>query len=192
MVRPTIDEVSATGHGVYRSALLQANARVSLGSCPPTDKQLPALWGVRSARTERVRQSPSLKRGRLRDRKCRHKYSILRSNNFCKGRYIATLGTENADGTIHLMAVCYLFENGSLFVATSAKTQKARNISARSNASLMVEARKPGSERGVTAAGKRRRSTDLISADRLLKLVPDVVAATADRISLTGLRGRQA
>ena len=33
-------------------------------------------------------------------------------------RYIATLGTENADGSIHLTAVWYLFESGSLYVAT--------------------------------------------------------------------------
>ena len=71
-----------------------------------------------------------------------------------RGRYIATLGTENADGTIHLTAVWYLFESGSLFVATSSKTQKARNVTARPKASLMVDSRKPGTERGVTASGK--------------------------------------
>ena len=71
-----------------------------------------------------------------------------------RGRYIATLGTENADGTIHLTAVWYLFESGSLYVATSSRTQKARNVAARPKASLMVDSRKPGTERGVTAAGK--------------------------------------
>ena len=71
-----------------------------------------------------------------------------------QGRYIATLGTENADGTIHLTAVWYLFESGSLFVATSSKTRKARNVVARPKASLMVDARNPGTERGVTAAGR--------------------------------------
>jgi len=70
------------------------------------------------------------------------------------GRYIATLGTENADGTIHLTAVWYLFESGSLYVATSSRTQKARNAAARPKASLMVDARKPGTERGLTAAGR--------------------------------------
>jgi PPOX class probable F420-dependent enzyme len=71
-----------------------------------------------------------------------------------RGRYIATLGTENADGSIHLTAVWYLFESGSLYVATSSRTQKARNVAARPKGSLMVDARKPGTERGVTAAGK--------------------------------------
>jgi PPOX class probable F420-dependent enzyme len=71
-----------------------------------------------------------------------------------RGRYIATLGTENADGSIHLTAVWYLFESGSLYVATSSRTQKARNVAARPKGSLMVDARRPGTERGVTAAGK--------------------------------------
>jgi PPOX class probable F420-dependent enzyme len=70
------------------------------------------------------------------------------------GRYIATLGTENANGSIHLTAIWYLFESDSLYVATSSRTQKARNVAARPKASLMVDARKPGTERGVTAAGK--------------------------------------
>src|SRR5450755_3412500 len=83
-----------------------------------------------------------------------------------QGRYIATLGTENADGTIHLTAVWYLFEDGHLFVATSSKSRKARNVAARPKASLMVDVRKPGAERGVTAAGK----VELISGDQSQEL----------------------
>ena len=70
-----------------------------------------------------------------------------------RGRYIATLGTENSDGTIHLTAVWFLYADGSLFVATSSSTRKLRNITARPKASLMVDIRKPGAERGVTGAG---------------------------------------
>ena len=80
---------------------------------------------------------------------------------FLQGRHIATLGTEKSDGTIHLTAVWYVFESGSLLVATSSKTQKARNAAARPRASLMVDVRKPGSERGVTAAGR----AELITGD---------------------------
>ncbi len=79
-----------------------------------------------------------------------------------RGRYIATLGTENADGTIHLTAVWYLFESGCLHVATSSKSRKARNVSARPKASLMVDVRKPGAERGLTAAGR----VELISGEQ--------------------------
>jgi PPOX class probable F420-dependent enzyme len=77
-------------------------------------------------------------------------------------RFIATLGTTNADGSIHLTAVWYLFEDGQLYVATSSKSRKARNVAAQPKASLMVDVRKPGSERGVTAAGR----ADLLSGDQ--------------------------
>ena len=73
---------------------------------------------------------------------------------FLRGRHVATIGTENPNGTIHLTAVWYVFESGNLFIATSSKTQKARNAAARPKASLMVDMRKPGKERGVTATGK--------------------------------------
>jgi PPOX class probable F420-dependent enzyme len=79
-----------------------------------------------------------------------------------RGRHIATLGTENADGTIHLTAVWYLCEDGFLYVATSSRSRKARNLAARPNASLMVDLRIPGGERGVTAAGR----TELVSGEQ--------------------------
>jgi hypothetical protein len=82
------------------------------------------------------------------------------SRNCCEG-YVATLGTENADGSIHLTAVWYLFEDGNLYIATSSKSRKARNIAAQANASLMVDVRKSGAERGVNAVGK----ADLISGE---------------------------
>lgn len=77
-------------------------------------------------------------------------------------RLIATLGTENADGTMHLTAVWFLFEDNSFYIATSSKTKKARNILARQRASLMVDMRKPGSERGLSAACK----AELLTGDR--------------------------
>jgi len=71
-------------------------------------------------------------------------------------RLIATLGTENADRSIHMTAVWYLFEGGRLFVATYSKARKARNVQARPSASLMVDVRRPGAERGITAAGSAK------------------------------------
>jgi uncharacterized protein YhbP (UPF0306 family) len=82
-----------------------------------------------------------------------------------RGRYIATLGTENADGTIHLTAVWYLYEDGALLIATSSKTRKARDIAARAKASLMVDVRKPGAERGVSGSGKAELISGELSAD---------------------------
>jgi PPOX class probable F420-dependent enzyme len=73
---------------------------------------------------------------------------------FLQGRHIGTIATENADGSIHMTAVWYIFKDGRLYIATSSKTKKARNLAARPKASLMIDSRKPGKERGVTAAGR--------------------------------------
>ena len=67
------------------------------------------------------------------------------------GRFIASLGTESEDGSIHLTAVWYLFEDGCLYVATSSRSRKARNVASRPKASLMVDIRTPASERGLVA-----------------------------------------
>ncbi len=70
-----------------------------------------------------------------------------------RGRRVACLATKNADGSIHLTAVWYLFEGDHLYVATSSRTAKARNLSTRPKASLMVDIRDQAGARGVTAMG---------------------------------------
>ena len=65
-----------------------------------------------------------------------------------RGRRVACLATENADGSIHLTAVWYLFEGDCLYVATSSRSAKARNLRARPKASLMVDIRDPAGARG--------------------------------------------
>ncbi|HKM86470.1 MAG TPA: pyridoxamine 5'-phosphate oxidase family protein [Terriglobales bacterium] len=77
------------------------------------------------------------------------------------GRFIASLGTENEDGSIHLTAVWYLFDGACFYVATSSRTRKARNAAARPKASLMVDIRKPASERGLVAVC----TTDIIAGE---------------------------
>ena len=77
------------------------------------------------------------------------------------GRHIAALATQNADGSIQLTAVWYLYEGGTLYVATSSQLRKARNVAARPQVSLMVDTRHGGADRGVTAIGR----AELISGD---------------------------
>jgi general stress protein 26 len=68
-------------------------------------------------------------------------------------RCIASLATQNGDGSIHLTAVWVLFENGAIYIATSSRSRKARNLEARAKATLMVDVRRAGKERGVTVSG---------------------------------------
>lgn len=72
-------------------------------------------------------------------------------HEFLQGCFIASLATENHDGSIHLTAVWYLFEGGAFFVATGSSSRKARNVLARPRASLMVDTRRTELQKGVTA-----------------------------------------
>jgi PPOX class probable F420-dependent enzyme len=70
------------------------------------------------------------------------------------GRRYATLATHNEDGSIHTTPVWYVFENETLFVGSPSLSRKARNVAARPIATILVEVRKPGGERWVSASGR--------------------------------------
>ena len=78
------------------------------------------------------------------------------------GRHIACLASENADGSLHLTATWYVYEVGRLYLETDSTSRQARNLRARPTASLMIDARRPGAEFGVTAAGH----AELVSGER--------------------------
>ena len=86
------------------------------------------------------------------------------------GRYIATLATENKDGSVHLTAVWFFFEAGMLYVASNSQSRKVRNIVARPKASLMVDSRIPASERGLAAAGRAEIITGQTSKELNLQI----------------------
>lgn len=75
------------------------------------------------------------------------------------GRYVATLGTQNADGSPHLVSVWFLFSGNCCYVATASRSRKGRNVKARARAALMVDSRDPAASRGVTVSGPVRLLT---------------------------------
>ena len=77
------------------------------------------------------------------------------------GRYIASFATHGKDGAIHMVAVWFYFDGASLYVATSAKSRKTRNLGANSKVTLMVDSRDPAASRGVTIAG----TAELLTGD---------------------------
>jgi nitroimidazol reductase NimA-like FMN-containing flavoprotein (pyridoxamine 5'-phosphate oxidase superfamily) len=97
--------------------------------------------------------------------------SVANYGEFLKGRYIASLGTENPDGLIHLTAVWYLFEAGRIYIATSSRSRKARNVAARGKASLMVDTRRPGAERAVVGMGHAEIITGAESRELNLRIL---------------------
>jgi PPOX class probable F420-dependent enzyme len=68
-------------------------------------------------------------------------------------RHISSLATENPDGSIHMVAVWYWFDGTHLFVATSSRSRKARNLQSNSRVALMIDARDPAASCGVTLTG---------------------------------------
>jgi hypothetical protein len=53
-------------------------------------------------------------------------------------RLSAALGTLNADGSIHLTYLLFLYESGRFLLETASSTRKARNVAARGTASILV------------------------------------------------------
>jgi len=69
------------------------------------------------------------------------------------GRYIATLASESPDGSIHMVAVWYRFDGEHVFIATSSRSRKARNMESKPRVSLMIDSRDPAASRGMTLTG---------------------------------------
>ncbi len=72
------------------------------------------------------------------------------------GRYIASLATLNPDGSIHMVAVWYWYESGRIYVATAARSRKARNLQADPKVTVMIDSRDVAASRGVQIAGTAR------------------------------------
>ncbi|MCB0080704.1 MAG: TIGR03618 family F420-dependent PPOX class oxidoreductase [Caldilineaceae bacterium] len=85
------------------------------------------------------------------------------------GRHVATLATQRADGSIHLAAIWYLYQEGLLYFPTSSASQKARNVLRTPTASAMIDSRVPGQEQGVSVSG----SATIIAGERGRALVAE-------------------
>lgn len=69
------------------------------------------------------------------------------------GRYIAALATHNPDNSIHAVSVWYMFDGGRVYVGTSSRSRKLRNVELNSSVSIMIDARDPAASSGVSIAG---------------------------------------
>ncbi len=87
-----------------------------------------------------------------------------------KGRHIASLATESADGSIHIVAVWYWFDGERVFVATSSRSRKARNLQANPRASLMIDSRDVVASCGVSLAGTAQILTGELSRKKNLEI----------------------
>jgi PPOX class probable F420-dependent enzyme len=69
------------------------------------------------------------------------------------GRHIASIATENPDSSIHMVAVWYWFDGKYVYVATSSRSRKARNLRFNPKVSLMIDSRDPAASYGITVTG---------------------------------------
>jgi PPOX class probable F420-dependent enzyme len=81
-------------------------------------------------------------------------------------QHVAALATENPDGSIHMVAVWYWFDGTHVFVATSSRSRKARNLQSVPKVSLMIDARDPAASCGITIAGTAQILTGDLSRKR--------------------------
>jgi PPOX class probable F420-dependent enzyme len=65
----------------------------------------------------------------------------------------ATLGTVNADGTLLLTPIWYLYEDGRLYLPTGSRSHKVRNVRSRPGVTVMVDQRQPTAHRWASASG---------------------------------------
>ena len=73
-----------------------------------------------------------------------------------KGRHIASIATQSSNGSIHMVAVWYWFDGAKVYVATSSRSRKARNLQATPRVTLMIDSRDPAASFGVTISGTAR------------------------------------
>jgi PPOX class probable F420-dependent enzyme len=81
-------------------------------------------------------------------------------------RRYATLATYDRDGTIHLTPVWFLFDGGRFYFGSSSASRKVENLQERPSASVIVDARRPGSESWISASG----TTDILTDDEALAM----------------------
>ena len=66
-------------------------------------------------------------------------------------RLIANLATFNSDGSIHLVAMWFLWDGEALLIPTNRRTRKARNLERDPRATVMIDDSRGGFDlRGVT------------------------------------------
>lgn len=67
----------------------------------------------------------------------------------------AKLATVNPDGTIHVVAMWFLWDGEALFIPTHGRTRKARNLARNPAATVMVDDSRRGFDlRGITLVGE--------------------------------------
>lgn len=82
-------------------------------------------------------------------------------------RRIASVATIRPDGTPHVTAVWFLHEDDCLYLAIPSSSVKGRNLAANPRIAIMIDARVPAQERGLTASGE----AEILTGDEAAAIV---------------------
>jgi len=85
---------------------------------------------------------------------------------FLGERRYAVLATHDPDDRIHLTPIWFLFEEHRFWFESFSGSRKVANLKENPSASVVVDAREPGRERWVSAAG----TVEILSGDEALKI----------------------
>lgn len=96
-----------------------------------------------------------------------------------EGRYIASLATQHPDGSVHMVAVWYWFDGARIYVATSSRSRKARNLQSTPKASVMIDSRDPAASCGITVTGTAQTLTGDASRQRNAEIHRKYMSAAA-------------
>jgi PPOX class probable F420-dependent enzyme len=94
-------------------------------------------------------------------------------------RFVASLSTHSPDGSIHVVAVWYWYDCTSVYVATSSRSRKARNIVANPKVSLMIDSRDPAASHGICIVGEAQLLTGESSRQWNAKIHQKYMSAAA-------------
>jgi PPOX class probable F420-dependent enzyme len=91
----------------------------------------------------------------------------LLTDELLAARLIANLATLNLDGTVHLVAMWFLWQDAAVLIPTSATTRKVRNLARDPRATVMIDDSRGGFDlRGITMYGR----ADVVTGDEALAL----------------------
>ena len=85
---------------------------------------------------------------------------------FLKDAPIARLGTMNPDGTIHLAALWFVYQDGDIVLGTQDTTNKVRNIRQNPNVTVLVDVEGPPLK-GVLIYGRAELDYEDVIAKRI-------------------------
>jgi hypothetical protein len=120
------------------------------------------LAGARGCRERQSRRAHQDERGEaahgIEDSQFGYEYRVLPeplASELLATPLIANLGTFNADGTIHLVAIWFSWDGETLFMPTAGSSRKARNLERDPRATVMLHDSRGGLDvRGLTMVGR--------------------------------------